>query len=730
MKSKNLGVSLMALAATCAGLVGCTGGNTSESSKPASNDNSAKTSENAVSSSAKEEKVELNMSVYYDNNDRHMKFIEGAAATLPYTACDGTTYKAGDLKPVWKAIQKNLNIKINDVSPTGSVSIKSNFSTLVSSAFKANGVEVNIAQGNSDQILSEGTTKDTILNLANYLNEMPNFKAFLDENPVVKKTISSSDGKIFYAPYFDGYDDLERMLMLRQDWVEKLLDTDTDTGSTTAVSTSYQPFYTKDINSTVDVLNSTTQNATGKTTLTKNIPAAKNIIKQMNSETVLTGAKAVKLLRAYIKEIYGEQYSKPSELFIGGKAAYDVDELVALFRCVKANAAYLTGKDDVTIVPLFPRAKTSDRTWDLYRFLQFFGVRGVESRNQWMYVDNDGNLVDTRGTEEFATGLEKLHEMYQEGLIMQDFTDTQINGKDDYRGPFYNCQESQKQIGFATYDYNQTTTIYNDSTKDKDMVLVSVLPAVADWDDGVEGNFIHYTESWRSVKTQGWFITSQTKNDEKKLKRALKLFDYLYSEEGNRLMSYGPDEYLAKDENGNIQYMDYQGKQVPVLSTDCKQEMADLTGGNYTNYYRYYLGGTLPVGYIKEQGMEYQTVSSKAQPSLNVLNKAIQYGVLQHVNHKTDNASHMNDIVPTTLPFNQAENTSLGADYKDLNKVFTSTKTEIQTISYVVMKGWGSYDNVDFSSKTNYLNTVNTTLKLTTFTKIYNDAYTRFKALD
>lgn len=726
MKSKKLLLSALALAGTCAGLVGCKTGTSSVSS-------SGKGSSNTdTSSSSTLEKVDLTMSVYYDNDDRHMKFIEGAAAKLPYTACDGTTYKAGDFKPVWKALQKNLNMKINDVSPTGKVSIKDNFATLVTEGFKKDGTVINIAQGNSDQILSEGTTNKTILDLSKYLDQMPNFKAFLDENPVVKKTISNASGAIFYAPYFDGYDDLERMMMLRQDWVEKLLDDDLPTTlDTTAISTKeYTPFYTTNIDSDVEVLNAADQSATGKTTIKKKISASKNIIKQMNDATNLTGASAVQLLRNYIDEIYGSTYgTKRSELFCGGKAVYDIDELVALFRCVKANAKFLTGKDDVNIVPLFPRAKTSDRTTDLYRFLQFFGVRGVESRNQWFYVDKDGKLVDTRGTDEFATGLEKLHELYSEGIIMQNFTDAQINGKDDYRGPFYTCESGQKTIGFATYDYNQTTTVYNDTTKDTKMELVSILPAVADWDDGTTGNFIHYTESWRSVKTQGWFITQETTKDSAKLARCLKLFDYLYSEEGNRLMSYGPDEYLAKNSDGTIKTMDYQGKQVPVLSNDCKQELSTLASGNYTNYYRYYLGGTLPVGYIKEQGMEYQAVSTKAQPSLNMLNKAIQYGVLQHVNHKTDNTNHFYDIVPTTLPFNEAENTSLGSNFTDLNDAFTSTKSKVMTISKVVMGGWNTYDNRNFSSKEQYIKTVKETLKTDAFTKLYNDAYTRFKSL-
>ncbi len=46
-------------------------------------------------------------------------------------------------------------------------------------------------------------------------------------------------------------------------------------------------------------------------------------------------------------------YEKPSELFLGEKAAYDIDELIALMRCIKANPTYLTqGKAD-TVWPMF-----------------------------------------------------------------------------------------------------------------------------------------------------------------------------------------------------------------------------------------------------------------------------------------------------------------------------------------------------------------------------------------
>lgn len=674
-----------------------------------------------------EKKVELTRSCYYDNNDRHRKFIESKNIKLPYTSVDGTTYKVGDFKPVWRQRQKDLNRTIDDVSPNGKIAIKKNFDDIKSKGFKAGDKDINVAQGNSDQIIAAGTASDhPLVNLADHLKDRPNFKKFLDDSPAVKKIITASDGGIYYAPYFDGYDDIERRLMVRQDWVEKLLDGDRPTaglGNEDLDVKEYQATRPNAIDTNIDVVIDGQ-----KGTINKKYTAGRGIIARRNALEHLNGQNAVQVLRQYIDDTYGTQYgSKRSQLFCGGKAAYDADEMVALFRCVKLNSEFLTGKSDVSIVPFFPRANTNDRLADRIRLLQFWGIRGTESRNLFRYVAQNGKLVDSRGTEGFKKGLKILHQLYSEGLRYKDFENAGSD-KGDFRGRFL-----KGDSGFATYDYNQTTTIYNDNEQctglnDGKFLFASVLPAVADWDDGTNGNYIHYTESWRSVKPQGWFITSQTTGD--KLSRALTRFDYLYSVQGSRLRSYGPDAYLAKESDGSLKGRNYQGKAVPVLSDGCKEELKDLAGGNYTNYYRYYLGGTFPVGYVKEQGREFQTVSTKAQPSLNDINNAIALGVLQHVNHKSGNANHRQDIVPTTLPFTEAENKAVAQDFTPVNNFFTETKgVDISNSRFTIIKnGFGKIGTID-RTEANYLNTVNKTRNLDGLVKYYNDAYTRYLAL-
>ena len=73
--------------------------------------------------------------------------------------------------------------------------------------------------------LTENGEAGNMVNIAEYLDKMPNFKAYLDANPIVRMSITGNTdtGAIYFSPYFDGVDDIERMPLMRTDWVEKLL---------------------------------------------------------------------------------------------------------------------------------------------------------------------------------------------------------------------------------------------------------------------------------------------------------------------------------------------------------------------------------------------------------------------------------------------------------------------------------------------------------------------------
>ena len=128
--------------------------------------------------------------------------------------------------------------------------------------------------------------------------------------------------------------------------------------------------------------------------------------------TTVTGVDAVNMLRDYIDVAYGGYYgTNRADLFIGQNAAWDADELVALLRCVVANPQTLNGKDSVE--GLFSREDNNNqRKIDMFRFAgTLFGVRGLESRQDYLYVGHDGKLHDARQEEATYVALERMNAM-------------------------------------------------------------------------------------------------------------------------------------------------------------------------------------------------------------------------------------------------------------------------------------------------------------------------------
>ena len=160
------------------------------------------------------------------------------------------------------------------------------------------------------------------------------------------------------------------------------------------------------------------------------------------------GVAAVNMLRTYIDEAYGGYYgTQRSDLFVGQNAAWDADELVALLRCVKANPQTLNGTD--TIQGLFTREENNNqRRVDLFRFAgTLFGVRGLESRQDYLYVGNDGALHDARQDAAAYEALDRVHTMLQEGLVSDGF----VGSTEENTGKYL-----ENDLGFMHYDYNQT----------------------------------------------------------------------------------------------------------------------------------------------------------------------------------------------------------------------------------------------------------------------------------
>lgn len=588
----------------------------------------------------------------------------------------GKTYHAGDLKPTWVEVQNILGVKFED-------KYQGNSATKELEYWKERLSEVDMVSGNATG-LNELGVSGSFVNIAEYLDMMPNFKAYLEANPIVRLSIvgDTSTGAIYFAPYFDGVNDIERMPLMRTDWVVKLLDGEgefTAEKSGTLAAAVYEPYMPTSGSVKVDAVSA---DGTKVIYLTKDYDKAGNIVAKMNEALAagsVDGVKAVNMLRKYIDEAYAGYYGTTrSNLFIGQDAAWDADELVALLRCVVANAYTLNGTD--SIQGLFSREDSNtQRRVDLYRFAGvLFGVRGLESRQEFLYFDTDGSLKDARQNEDTYLAMERMHALAQEGLISKSFIDSSSEKSETML---------ENDLGFMSYDYNQTQTILNATKLQEGEKYMAVMVPVARWYDGTtaDGVYMRFTESWRSVKTDAWAISKAgVGNDQNKLYAALALIDLAFSERGQILMSYGPDEFIKTNADGSYVTFSFNGQEMPVISDYTYEQLWKLAKGNYTNFARYYLGSTL--SFVKSQAFEYQCTHEVGKEGAAKISTAIALGTIKHPELAIEDNMWYTSV-PTTLPSTSVENNTLNT-YTELTSKFGTSKGKVNILVDQICKGY------------------------------------------
>ena len=658
-----------------------------------------------------EEGTVLRMATGY-NNKKTGLFFDADVAGAGITLADGETYYTGDLKPTWVEVQDILGVEFEDKYQGNSATKEFQF-------WQDRLGEVDMISGNATNLAAYGE-KGALVNLAEYLDQMPNFKAYLEASPIVRLSITGNTetGAIYFSPYFDGVNDIERMPLMRVDWVVKLLDGEgefTADASNMTAAPVYQPYMPTTGSVTVDVVN---LEGTAVETVTKNYDAAGNIVANMNAKGAMTGVEAVNMLRTYIDVAYNGYYGTTrSNLFIGQNAAWDADELVALLRCVVANPQTLNGTDNVE--GLFSREDdNTQRRVDMFRFAgTLFGVRGMESRQDYLYVDVDGTLKDAR--QEVATyeALARMHDMVAEGLISQAFVDMSKETSSTYL---------ENDLGFMHYDYNQTQTVLNETKLQDGEKYMAVMVPVAHWFDGTEGGvYMRFTESWRSVKTDGWAITVEgAGSDPNKLNAALALIDYAFSEEGQILMSYGPDSFIKFNDDGEYETFMFNGKEMPVIADETYAELWEKASGNYTNYARQYLGSTL--SFAKSQAFEYQCTHEVGKEGAGYISTAIGLGTIKHPELAiTENGWYTS--VPTVLPNTQEENDVIsGLSQLSSNGKFSSAKGGENLFVDLIVKGFGT--EAGFATPEEAANTIKNDWRGFEYLELKGYAWTRLQA--
>ena len=623
----------------------------------------------------------LRMATGY-NSAKTGLFFDAEVAGEGVTLADGNIYHSGDLKPTWVEVQNVLGVTFED-------KYQGNNTTKEFEYWKDRLNEVDMVSGTAATLSEYGET-GALVNIAEYLDQMPNFKAYLDANPIVRLSITgnTSTGAIYFSPYFDGVNDIERMPLMRVDWVQKLLDGEGEFTAEACGNTAEpvcEPYMPTEGVVEIDVV---TPDGTAVETISKNYDAAGNIVEKMNAVGSMSGVDAVNMLRTYIDEAYDGYYgTNRSNLFIGQNAAWDADELVALLRCVTANAQTLNGTD--SIQGLFTREDNNNqRRVDMFRFAGvLFGVRGLESRQDYLYVDEYGLLRDARQEEATYEALEKMNAMVEEGLISKAFVDMSEESTKTYL---------QNDLGFMHYDYNQTQTVYNATVLNEGEKYMAVMVPVACWYDGTseDGVYMRFTESWRSVKTDGWGISKAGVGDDtNKLNAALSLIDFAYSDKGMILMSYGPDAFIKTNEDGSYVTFNFNGTEMPVIADATYAELWEKASGNYTNYARQYLGSTL--SFAKSQAFEYQCTQEVGKEGAGYISNAIGLGTIKHPELALT-ANPWYTSVPTVLPTTRVENDMVNS-YSELKTKFSSSKGDENILVDLIATGYNDdmYDAED-----------------------------------
>ncbi|MBM7453265.1 putative aldouronate transport system substrate-binding protein [Acholeplasma morum] len=545
----------------------------------------------------------------YNYQGRGISFQE----TTPYKSLNGKTYNEGDLLPVWEALQSKLNIKFVDKKQSDNTD--NQFKAYLASSF--DGVDLINSTGAN---LTEYGINGNFVDISKYLNSMPNLNAFLTANPAVRASMTAADGGIYYTPYFDGFGEIEQMFLVRIDWVQDILDEVSPTFDAEAYAGTFTVETTTPESLDVNV---TVANADGTTRVVKKAHTA-NILTTLEAIQNKTGASLAEAFRTYMQATYGNQgYAKLSDVFVGTDAAYDVDEMLALMHVVKANPKYLTREHatpKTAVEAMFPRTSENSRIRNLFRSLEMFGLRGMFSRYQWVYFDQDGSIKDARAEEATIDGVTQLSNMFKDGLINQNFD---ASTKTDHRQILL-----EGSYGFMTYDFNASSTPqgYINKAKELDPTFrfEAILPPVNNWLG--DGQYFHFSEGVRSLKNEAWGIVKSVENDTAKLARILTLVDGMYDYSSNDSIGnvhlYGPAGYI----DGQISY---NGEMIPKISDAAMAEMTTLAKGNMINYLRNFVGATMAIGHIRGLGLEYQTLSDQGIAGIERINVAVNAGTFR-----------------------------------------------------------------------------------------------------
>ena len=128
----------------------------------------------------------LRMATGYNSAKTGITF-DAETAGEGVTLADGLTYNTGSLKPTWVAAEQILGVKFENKYQGNSAAKEFEY-------WRERLAEVDMISGTA-ATLSEYGEIGMLVNLADYLDAMPNFKAYLDANPIVRLSITGNTSR-------------------------------------------------------------------------------------------------------------------------------------------------------------------------------------------------------------------------------------------------------------------------------------------------------------------------------------------------------------------------------------------------------------------------------------------------------------------------------------------------------------------------------------------------------
>ena len=568
---------------------------------------------------------------------------------------------------------------------------------------------------------------------------------------------------MYYAPYFDGFNDIEKYALAEKTWLDDVLNATAD--DLAKVTTTYAQQATAKkadgskavIESYMGTTGSWEVDATNPDDATKlvkakvdydaalaaaksanglgaAISAAKgsaytgesgNIVDIMNdvinaTNGAVTGGQLTKILQEYIDVAYtlgGAAYENRADVFNSVSAAWDVDLMVAAMRCVVASPV-LVDEPEANISNLYglaARQGTTQRRTDLTAMAgELYGIRGMESRYEYTYLDANGNIKDARMNAETYDLVDNFSDFAAEGLLY--IGESAVQGaRDTTKGPsplfMHDYSQTQTTTGFTKTDYAE----FN---------VAPIVTPVSKWDtddDGTHETIMRFSESWRSVKNTGFCISKDgVRDNPERLSAVLAFIDYLFSNDGQLVMTYGAQstngnedpngwwyadkatdvtlEEVAEQVPGSEQWtvkaeyeteyfvyknevyntmVDYV-RAIPALTDDTlnlflgeeingfrlgnENQTNQAAGYSYTNFARYIMGATFPIG-NKDQGFEYQCTAQCALEGAGIVSQALANGAIKHVTLSiAEGQSMWYMIAPTSFALDGSQQAQLTSD--------------------------------------------------------------------